>query len=253
MKTNKYLRVCLTLFSTLGVFQMTAAEAKESSSSAPTMKAQQEKSADLSIKAKLNYLIALPEDYEAKESHPLVLFLHGVGERGDGQLDRVKINGPPKLIARGKRYPCIVVSPQCPSNRWWDAAELSALLDHLEATYKVDAKRIYVTGLSMGGYGTWDLAMRQPNRFAAIAPVCGGGNTRTVKYLDKITAAIWAFHGEDDTVVSVEELYAMQAEQKKRGVEMKVTIYPGVGHNSWVDAYESNDELFDWLLSHSRE
>ncbi len=217
----------------------------------PTM--QKEMSAEVTVKAKFNYLISLPEDYEEKAKHPLMLFLHGAGERGENQLDLVKIHGPPKLIARGKRFPCVVVSPQCPLDRWWDAAELSALLDHIEANYKIDKRRIYVTGLSMGGYGTWSLAMREPDRFAAIAPICGGGNTWAIDYLDKITAAIWAFHGAKDTVIPVSELHAMQAAQRERGVEMKITIYPEVEHDSWTKAYEDSDELFNWLFSHSRE
>ncbi len=214
---------------------------------------QEEMSAEVTVKAKFNYLLSLPEDYYEKAKHPLMLFLHGAGERGDNQLDLVKIHGPPKMIARGKRFPCVVVSPQCPPNQWWDAAELSALLDHIEANYKIDKQRIYVTGLSMGGYGTWSLAMREPNRFAAIAPICGGGNTWAVDYLGEISAAIWAFHGAKDAVIPVSELHAMRAAQLEKGVEMKVTIYPEAEHDSWTKAYEANDELFTWLFSHSRE
>lgn len=225
--------------------------AKSPESSSEPMKLQ-EKSAEVVVKAKLNYLISLPDNYDQQNEHPLLLFLHGAGERGDGELDRVKIHGPTKLIAQGKKFPCVVVAPQCPSNRWWDATELSGLLDHIEANYKIDTNRIYVTGLSMGGYGTWALAMREPDRFAAIAPVCGGGNSRAIKYIDKITAPIWAFHGAKDTVIPLEKMYEMQKALEEQGIEMRVTVYPEVGHNSWDNAY-ADDELFEWLFSHSRE
>ena len=122
-----------------------------------------------------DYLLYLPNHYgTADKKWPLVLFLHGAGERGDN-LARVKVHGPPMLIEKGHSFPFILVSPQCPKDVWWDAEGLNALLDEIVAKYAVDENRIYVTGLSMGGYGTWDLAIRYPNRFAAIAPICGGG------------------------------------------------------------------------------
>ena len=213
---------------------------------------QHEQSAEVTIKTKWNYLLYLPDDYEQKQSHPLMLFLHGAGERGDNQLDRVKIHGPAKLISQGKKFPCVVVSPQCPSNRWWDAAELSALLDHIEANYKIDSKRIYVTGLSMGGYGTWALALREPNRFAAIAPICGGGNEISINYVDKITAPIWAFHGAKDTVIPLSKLEAMQKAHEAAGVEMKVTVYPEVGHDAWNNAYD-DQQLYEWMFAQKRD
>ncbi|MEM8946403.1 MAG: dienelactone hydrolase family protein, partial [Planctomycetota bacterium] len=184
--------------------------AAEGGSSDQSDEMQQEKSAEVVVRSKLNYLLSLPADYDQQPSHALLLFLHGAGERGDDQLDRLKVHGPPKLIARGRRFPCVVVSPQCPLNSWWDAGALSGLLDHIEQNYKIDPKRIYVTGLSMGGYGTWALAMREPDRFAAIAPICGGGNTRAAKYLGKISAPIWAFHGAKDTVIPLSELRDME-------------------------------------------
>ena len=127
------------------------------------------------IKVEMGYLLSLPKDYETKESWPLVLFLHGSGERGD-DLELVKKHGPPKLIGEGKEFPFIVVSPQCPGSQSWRAIELTALLDEVTRTQKVDQDRIYVTGLSMGGFATWELAAFAPTRFAAIAPICGGGD-----------------------------------------------------------------------------
>ena len=113
---------------------------------------------DRASKATLKYLIYLPKDYDQKEAWPVLLFLHGIGERGDN-LDLVKKHGPPKLIAGGKQFPFIVVSPQCPNGHWWETVELTALLDEIAKKYKVDQDRIYLTGLSMGGFGTWALAI----------------------------------------------------------------------------------------------
>ncbi|QDS99647.1 carboxylesterase family protein [Adhaeretor mobilis] len=214
---------------------------------------QQEVSTTLKFEFKQPFLLSLPEGYEeSKQTYPLMLFLHGAGERGDGELERVKVHGPPMQIEQGKRFACIVVSPQCAADRWWDANELSALLDHIEANYRVDKKRIYLTGLSMGGYGSWALAQREPDRFAAIVPICGGGNARFVRYAKKISAPIWAFHGEKDSVVPVSELHEMQAALKEVGIDIRVTIYPEVGHDSWVKAYET-PELYDWLFAQKRQ
>ncbi len=124
---------------------------------------------------KYEYLLYLPEGYAEQEaSWPLLLFLHGAGERGDS-LDLVNVHGPPKLIEQGQGFPFIVVSPQCPVEQRWSVKTLDKLLNDIAAQYRVDEDRIYVTGLSMGGFGTWNLAARFPHRFAAIAPICGGG------------------------------------------------------------------------------
>jgi len=214
---------------------------------------QQEMSPTITVEFKQHFLLSLPEGYEqGEQAYPLMLFLHGAGERGDGNLDLVKVHGPPKQIDQGKHFPCIVVSPQCEKGRWWEPAQLSALLDHIEANYRVDKKRIYLTGLSMGGYGTWALAQREPDRFAAIIPICGGGNTRAVRFSKKISAPIWAFHGAKDPVVPASELHDMQAALKEVGIEIKATIYPEIGHDSWVKAYET-PELYEWLFAQVRE
>jgi predicted peptidase len=137
---------------------------------------QQSAQLNTQIKVEMGYLLYLPKNYDTKESWPLVLFLHGAGERGD-DLELVKKHGPPKLISEGKEFPFIVVSPQCPKDRWWEPIELIALLDDLQSKLKVDEDRIYLTGLSMGGFGTWRLAAFAPDRLATIAPICGGGET----------------------------------------------------------------------------
>ena len=202
------------------------------------------------IKVTMKYLLYLPKDYEQKPSWPLMLFLHGSGERGD-DLNLVKKSGPSKLIEAGQQFPCIVVSPQCPKNRGWEreSFELTALLDEIVEKCKVDQDRIYVTGLSMGGFGTWALAIHTPERFAAIVPICGGGDTNWAKRIAHIPA--WVFVGAKDTAVSVEVSQKMVDALKKKGGDPKFTIYPEAGHDAWTQTY-ANPEVYEWLLQQKR-
>jgi predicted peptidase len=209
----------------------------------------QAKTLERPVTVKLKYWLQLPSDYETQEEWPVLLFLHGAGERGE-DLDRVKVHGPPKLIASGKAMPFIVVAPQCPTGRWWEPFELAALLDDIEQQYKVDKKRIYVTGLSMGGFGTWALAAYQPNRFAAIAPICGGGEPFMTRLYSHVPT--WAFHGDQDNVVPLERSERMVEALKRAGGDVKFTVYPGVGHDSWTETYD-NEELYEWLLQHENK
>ena len=142
---------------------------------AEPLQSEQQFEKEITVKAKLKYLLFLPAGYEPSgKAWPLLLFLHGAGESGD-DLAKVKLHGPPKLIENKTRdFPCIVVSPQSPG-RGWNADILAGLLDDLAAKYRVDKDRVYLTGLSMGGFGSWSLAAAYPDRFAAIAPICGGG------------------------------------------------------------------------------
>jgi len=195
------------------------------------------------------YLVYLPSDYRTKKQWPLMLFLHGVGERGH-DLNLVKKHGPPKLIDQGKEFPFIVVSPQCPDDQWWDMEMLKVLTDKIIADYAVDPDRVYLTGLSMGGYGTWALAATYPDRFAAIAPVCGGGEPKTVRAFTHIPA--WVFHGDADNIVGVEESRRMVEALKAEGGDVKFTVYPGVGHDAWTETY-NNPELYEWLLKQKRQ
>jgi predicted peptidase len=203
----------------------------------------------------LEYLLALPEGYAGDTDRwPVILFLHGAGERGS-DLALVETHGPPKLIAAGEKIPAIVVSPQCPANEWWteDAhlLALERLLDEIVAKYRVDEDRIYVTGISMGGYGTWALASRQPERFAAAVPICGGGNALPASRLLR-NLPIWAFHGDADPVVPVVESQRMvDAIRRVGGTMATITIYPGVGHDSWTQAYE-DEALWEWLFAQRR-
>ncbi|MCA9040929.1 MAG: prolyl oligopeptidase family serine peptidase, partial [Planctomycetaceae bacterium] len=201
--------------------------------------------AEIKLQASFQYLTFLPKDYDQQEKWPLVLFLHGAGERGN-DLEKVKVHGPPKQAAEGREFPFILVAPQCPAGYWWHPNELDGLLDQLEKKYKVDPDRIYVTGLSMGGYGTWALASYCPERLAAIAPICGGGVAYlTTEYQD---LAVWAFHGDQDTVVTLRNSEELIKRLKERGAkEIRFTVYEGVGHNSWTQAYD-NPELYEWLL-----
>jgi predicted esterase len=200
---------------------------------------------------KTDYLLFLPEGYDADDSRewPLILFLHGAGERGDS-LAKVKVHGPPKLVEqRPGDFPFIIASPQCPAGRWWSTEVLIRLLDELIATYRVDESRVYLTGLSMGGFGTWNLAMEAPGRFAAIAPICGGGDPERVWRLRHTPA--WVFHGAQDKVVPLQASEQMVEALRSYQPEVKFTIYPEAGHDSWTETYD-NPELYQWLLSHRR-
>ncbi|MEO1618458.1 MAG: prolyl oligopeptidase family serine peptidase [Planctomycetota bacterium] len=200
------------------------------------------------VNVEMNYLLALPKDYETKDSWPLVLFLHGAGERGN-DIGLVKKHGPPKLIDQGKEFPFVVVSPQCPKDVWWEPFELTELLDHVIKTHKIDEDRIYVTGLSMGGFGTWRLAAHTPERFAAIAPICGGGDLFSTRRF--ATLPTWAFHGAKDNVVPLERSQEMVDAMKQRGGEPKLTVYPDAGHDSWTATYD-NPAFYEWLLTQKR-
>jgi predicted peptidase len=199
-----------------------------------------------------NYLLFLPEDYgREKKSWPLILFLHGAGERGS-DIEKVKVHGPPKIVQTKKDFPFIVVSPQCPEDDWWtDKTEmLINLLDDIVAHYDVDTERIYLTGLSMGGYGAWALASQYPDRFAAVVPICGGGDRILARTLKDVP--IWAFHGAKDSVVPVEESKELVEAVNARGGNAKLTIYPDANHDSWTETY-NNPKLYDWLLEHRRK
>jgi len=203
---------------------------------------------DTIARVRMGYLIYLPLQYEKRDAWPLLLFLHGSGERGN-DLERVKRHGPPKLIAAGKHFPFIVVSPQCPKGQWWQPVELIALLDYLVKNYKIDEDRIYVTGLSMGGFGTWALAAYRPHRFAALAPICGGGEVYWAEDLAHLP--IWAFHGAKDRGVPLRRSQEMVEAINKKGGHAKLTVYPEAGHDAWTETY-NNPQLYKWLLQQRR-
>jgi len=199
----------------------------------------------------IKYLLYLPDGYgKGKKEWPLILFLHGAGERGD-DLELVKRHGPPKLVERGEKLPFIIVSPQCPEGKWWtyETEVLNSLLDHIITHYRVDIRRIYLTGLSMGGYGTWALATEHPERFAAAAPVCGGGIPYLAYRLKDVP--VWVFHGARDRVVPVSLSEMMVDALKRNGGTVRFTVYPEAGHDAWTETYD-NPELYEWFLEHHR-
>jgi dienelactone hydrolase len=195
----------------------------------------------------VNYLLSLPEGYlqDTLKKWPLLLFLHGSGERGN-DLEKVKTHGPPKLIEQGKKFPFIVVSPQATSQEHgWSTADLYALLQNCKQQYRVDPDRVYLTGLSMGGFGTWSLAIEHPEEFAAIVPICGGGDTTDVWKLRH--TAVWCFHGAKDKNVPLAFSQNMISALQAYNPAAKLTIYPDAEHDSWTETY-NNDSLYQWLL-----
>jgi len=208
---------------------------------------------------KIDYLLYLPKDYSSKSDRkwPLILFLHGSGERGTN-VAKVAIHGPPKLVQQGRDFPFIIVSPQCGPSERWSPATLTRLLDQVETQYHVDKTRVYLTGLSMGGSGTWSLALEHPERFAAIAPICGGGDPAVIERLgaDKAAAVkalgIWVFHGEKDPTVPIVKSEKMVEALKKIGcTDVAFTRYPEAQHDSWTVTY-NNPKVYDWFLAHRK-
>jgi len=206
---------------------------------------------DVVVRVKLRYLLALPEGYgdraRRSERWPLVLFLHGLGECGE-DLELVKRHGPPKLVAEGKKLPCIVVSPQCPQPGW-SPMVLHALVDELTEKLRVDESRLYLTGLSMGGFGVWTTAVERPERFAALVPICGGGDPIAVRRLKDVP--VWLFHGRLDPLVPVAKSEELVRALESAGGHSKLTIYDDLGHDCWTRAYD-DPELWTWLFSQRR-
>lgn len=198
------------------------------------------------VQKQIRYLAYFPKTYSAKgEPTPLMVFLHGSGQRGD-DLEKVKAWGPPAMIDKGTDFPFIVLSPQTPENRGWDPELVKAMLDDVLVKYNVDRKRVYLTGLSMGGYGAWGLAMLHPEYFAAIAPIAGGGDPSGAFRLKGIPT--WVFHGNKDDAVPESQSARMVEALKAVGGDVKYTVLPDGGHvDSWVFAYEKAG-LFDWFL-----
>lgn len=203
---------------------------------------------DVSYCRRIRYLLHLPPRRERSARWPLILFLHGSGERGD-DLNLVKKHGLPKVLASQPEFPFVVVAPQCSPDSYWhyELETLDVLLNDVLEAYPVDSRRLYLTGLSMGGYGTWAMAIRYPDRFAAIAPVCGGGVPFTTERIRHLP--VWAFHGAQDDVVPVRESQDMvDALNHLYGGNAKLTIYPDAKHDSWTETY-ANPQLYDWFLS----
>lgn len=197
----------------------------------------------------VKYWLFLPRGYTDSGSWPTILFLHGSGEIGD-DLGPVTYHGPPKMVQEWPDLPFIVISPLLTRDVWWPTDMLGTLLEHVIRNYRVDQDRIHVTGLSLGGYGSWDMATTFPHRFASISPVAGAArNLQGVCALSHL--AVWAFHGALDTVVPVALAYTAVNTLRGCGGDPDLTVYPDLGHNSWTRTYY-NPDLYDWMKRQQR-
>lgn len=200
-------------------------------------------------RVRLRYLIWMPRNaVRPAKGWPLLFFLHGSGERGD-DLARVKVHGPPKYAAAGVDHPFVLVAPQVPEGLAWDSDALEALRAHLVTRLPVDADRVLMTGLSMGGIGTWNYAVDYPDRLAAIAPVSGTGDSDRAARVARLP--IWAFHGERDDAVPIAGEREMVDAVRAAGGQVRFTVYPDIGHNAWDPAY-ADPQLYEWLLAQRR-
>ncbi|MFO0924083.1 MAG: prolyl oligopeptidase family serine peptidase [Pirellulales bacterium] len=217
----------------------------------------------------LKYRLMKPADYNPNRKYPLVLFLHGAGERGSDNFAQLK-HGMKEFTVdeRRKSMPCYVMAPQCPTDKKWVEVDWSAkthtapqdpsvsikltmeVIESMLETSGVDKSRVYITGLSMGGYGTWDTVARYPKFFAAAAPICGGGDPATAPKFASLP--LWAFHGGKDTVVIPERSRDMIDSLKKAGGSPRYTEYPDAGHDSWTATYAS-PEFHQWLFAQRRK
>jgi predicted peptidase len=217
----------------------------------------------------LLYRLLKPEDYDPKTKYPLVVFLHGAGERGnDNTAQLIHGVGDFAREANRKKYPCFLIAPQCPKGDKWSIVDwrkpsatfakepsepgrlVLELIAAMQKEYSIDPKRIYLTGLSMGGYGTWDLLARHPELFAAAVPICGGADPATARKIAKIP--IWVFHGAKDRAVKVERSREMVKALKEAGGHPKYTEYPEEGHASWVPAYK-DPAMMKWLFAQKKK
>ncbi len=214
------------------------------------------------------YVLYVPRSYDAAQEWPLVVFLHGAGERGSDGLIQSDVGIGHAIRNHPERFPCLVLMPQCPAEKWWDTAfdDIEKMMDATRKEYRVDPARITLTGLSMGGYATWVWGPNKLDVFAALMPVCGGGDPRDMKHLvtgemvtekygtveDRVpklaTVPIWAFHGKKDDVVPPFRTQQMVKLVRAAGGDVKYTEYPEDGHNSWDSTY-GDPENIAWLLS----
>jgi predicted peptidase len=202
---------------------------------------------------KLPYYLYYPENYkkEKEKEFPILLFLHGGGESGDSLVE-IKRNGPPKLIVEGKKFPFLILAPQNPyQKKWWNTRAVNQLLDSIVENNRIDKKRIYLTGLSRGGGAAWEMAVQYPEKFAAMAVVCGMTPVPYASWIDK-NMPIWVFHGTEDRSIPISESETMVSKLKEMGHDIKFTKYEGVGHNSWIQAYRT-EELYLWLMKHRKK
>ncbi|MGQ9805852.1 MAG: prolyl oligopeptidase family serine peptidase [Chlorobiales bacterium] len=216
---------------------------------------------------KFPYRLFVPTVQSSNARYPLVLYLHGAGERGNDASDLVLKNGALEFAKRETQFPCFVLVPQCPKDMKWspyqkelgyyrlsDTASviqqaLMHLLDNIQARYAIDSSRIYVVGISMGGFGTWELIMRNPARFAAAVPICGGGDVTKVQCIQHLP--IWVFHSADDQVIPVHWSRTLVDSLKSLDAPVRYTEFQAMGHNAWTPAF-ATDALYKWLFSQKK-
>jgi predicted peptidase len=219
----------------------------------PTPGKQVEQSLATSDGGTIDFLLYLPPDFDPAKKSPMIFFLHGRGE-SNGPLSLVAKWGPPKFAARGDELTYVLVSPQCPRDDSWSKPtqqlRLIELLDHIVKNYSIDEDHICLTGLSMGGYGSWRLAADHPGRFSAVVPVCGGGDPADAEKLKELP--IWVFHGDQDTAVPFQRSVEMVAAIKNAGgTKIRFTSLEHIGHNCWSATY-ATPELYDWIGKQTR-
>lgn len=191
-----------------------------------------------------------PKSAKPAAGWPLMVFLHGAGERGT-DLNLIKKHGPPKFAGQNAVMDSFfMIAPQCPPGRWWDVKAVKDLIDQTLASQPVDPKRVYITGISMGGFATWALLKDYPELMAAAVPICGGGDPASVARFKSVP--IWAFHGDKDEAVPVQRSIEMADALKQAKGDIRFTLYPGVTHDCWTRTFE-NPELYSWLLGHQRK
>jgi predicted peptidase len=200
----------------------------------------------------LEYYLYFPPEYDkmAEAKFPLLLFLHGGGESG-GDLDLIRENGPPKLLAEGKEFPFLILAPQNPHKKqWWNVRAVLKLLERITSEYRIDPDRLYLTGLSRGGNACWEIATQFPDTFAAMAVVCAMSPVPYAHWINK-SMPIWVFHGTEDPVIPFSESQEMVLKLKEMGYDVRFTAYEGIGHNSWEKAY-LEEGLYEWFLKYSK-
>jgi len=200
------------------------------------------------------YVLFVPHDYKGDKPYPLILFLHGAGETGDDGKRQTYVGLGPVLRMQAKTFPAFVIFPQS-QDRTWDAESKDgqramAILAAVQKEYKIDDKRLYLTGLSMGGFGTWSNAVKYPDKWAAIVPVCGGGDPGKAEAIKNIPC--WGFVGDKDNAMLLDGMRKMIEALKAAGGKPKFDEYQGIGHNSWEMAYNT-PELYEWLFAQQRK
>jgi predicted peptidase len=213
------------------------------------------------------YQVYLPREWKSESKWPIILFLHGSGERGDDGHIQTEVGIGTAIRRNVSRFPCVVLFPQCRDGMWWSMPQMKeqvmAILNQSIKEFNGDEQRIYLTGISMGGYGTWDIGAEYPDRFAALVPVCGGvelpsklsglSKDNELRLYRRVAEKVkgiptWIFHGEEDDAVPVTESRRMHEALSSLKADVRYTEYKGVGHNSWDRAY-AEEELYSWVFS----